>query len=81
MFQKQIAFGGKGYPFTSPLYGGKANYSRGICPNAERAHFSRVITHEMMRPGMTEVDLDDVATAFHKVWRSLAELRNYSNAT
>jgi perosamine synthetase len=80
MFQKQIAFGGKGYPFVSPLYSGKTNFSRGICPNAERAHFSRVITHEMMRPGMTKADLDDVATAFHKVWHSLAELRNYSNA-
>jgi hypothetical protein len=29
----------------------------------------------MMRPGMSEADLDDVAAAFHKVWRCLPALR------
>jgi perosamine synthetase len=75
MFQNQIAYGKSGYPFTSPLYEGKVDYRKGLCPNVERAHFQRVITHEMMRPGMTEADLDDVAAAFHKVWKNLESLR------
>lgn len=79
MFQNQIAYGKLGYPFTSPLYEGTVDYRKGLCPNVERAHFERVITHEMMRPGMTEADLNDVASAFHKVWRALPELRMMDN--
>lgn len=75
LFQQRIAFGKHGYPFSSPLYEGNPDYAHGSCPNVEAAHFERVITHEMMRPGMSEADLDDVATAFHKVWRNLAVLR------
>jgi perosamine synthetase len=75
MFQQKIAYGAVGYPFISPFYKGEAKYDKGICPNVEVAHFERVITHEMMRPGMSEADLDDVAAAFHKVWRCLPALR------
>lgn len=75
IFQSQIAYGKSGYPFTSPLYGGKVDYRKGLCPNVERAHFERVITHEMMRPGMTKTDLDDVAGAFCKVWQNMESLR------
>lgn len=75
MFQSQIAYGNSGYPFTSPLYKGRVDYRKGLCPNVERAHFERVITHEMMRPGMNNTDLDDVAAAFRKVWQNLESLR------
>jgi dTDP-4-amino-4,6-dideoxygalactose transaminase len=80
MFQNQIAYGKLGYPFTSSLYQGKVDYRKGLCPNVERAHFERVITHEMMRPGMSKSDLDDVAAAFHKVWGALPALREMDNA-
>lgn len=75
MFQQKIAYGPSGYPFNSPFYKGEVKYDKGMCPNVEAAHFERVITHEMMRPGMSEGDLDDVAAAFHKVWRNLETLR------
>jgi len=80
MYQSKIAFGPNGYPFTSPLYKGKVNYSLGVCPNVERAHFERVILHELMRPGMSKSDLDDVAMAFHKVWGALPELKANANS-
>lgn len=80
MFQKRIAFGAGGYPFNSPLYRGELDYRKGLCPNAEIAHCERVITHEMMRPGMTATDLDDVAAAFHKVWSALPVLRDMDHA-
>lgn len=79
MYQHKIAYGSEGYPFVSPLYKGTVDYSRGSCPNVERAHFERVILHEMMRPGMSNTDLDDVAAAFHKVWYALPELRDHAN--
>jgi len=73
MFQNKIAFGDQGYPFKGAYITREIDYSDGICPNAE--HASRtMLTHEMMRPGMTHNDLDDVAAAFHKVFDNLAAL-------
>ena len=77
MFQEQIAYGDKGCPFKCPHYGGQVNYEKGICPETERAHFQTLITHEMIRPPMSTLDLDDVAAAFLKVIDHLDELRDY----
>jgi dTDP-4-amino-4,6-dideoxygalactose transaminase len=78
MFQKKIAYGDKGCPFACPHYKGEADYSPGICPNAEKAHFEALITHELMRPPMTERDVDDVAAAFCKVADNRVALGNYA---
>lgn len=75
IFQKQIAFGSKGYPFRSEFYKGVARYSKGMCPVVERLHEKEYFSHEMMRPGMTKSDLDDVIAAFHKVYEHRNELR------
>ncbi|MBV9159695.1 MAG: DegT/DnrJ/EryC1/StrS family aminotransferase [Candidatus Kaiserbacteria bacterium] len=74
IFQQQIAFGSKGFPFKSEFYKGVARYEKGICPVAERLHEKEMVTHDMMRPGMTKKDLDDVIGAFHKVYENRAEL-------
>lgn len=74
IFQSQIAFGGKGYPFQSEFYKGKAHYEKGLCPVAESLHEKELFIHEMMRPGMSAGDLDDVIAAFHKVYEHRNEL-------
>lgn len=74
LFAKQMAFGRRGYPFTSPLYTGTPRYEAGMCPVVERLHRSEFVSHEMMRPGMSRADLDDVIAAFHKVYENRAEL-------
>jgi hypothetical protein len=38
-------------------------------------HAKELFAHEMMRPGMTRDDLDDVVAAFTKVWEHREELR------
>ncbi|MEK9725400.1 MAG: DegT/DnrJ/EryC1/StrS family aminotransferase [Rhodospirillaceae bacterium] len=78
MFQERTAFGDLGCPFACPHYTGTVNYDKGLCPNTERAHFETLITHELMRPPMTEADLDDVARAFHKVMENLPALRDHA---
>ena len=40
----------------------------GICPVTERMHEKEFFSHERMRPGMKREDLDDVVTAFEKVY-------------
>ncbi len=74
IFQKQIAFGSKGFPFKSEYYKGVARYEKGMCPVVERLHEKEMFTHDMMRPGMTKADLDDVISAFHKVYEHRVEL-------
>ena len=75
IFQKQIAFGSKGYPFRSEFYKGKTNYDKGLCPVTERLYEKELFFHEMMRPGMTKSDLDDVILAFHKVYEKRGEIK------
>lgn len=74
IFREMVAYGTVKCPFRCPHYTGRIDYSDGICPNAEEAHFKRVITHELMRPPMSHADLDDVANAFHKVAENLHRL-------
>ena len=74
IFRQMVGYGTVQCPFRCPHYEGTPDYSDGLCPNAEAAHFGRVITHELMRPPMTERDLDDVAAAFHKVAENLHRL-------
>jgi perosamine synthetase len=61
--------------FNCEKYKGQVNYDKGLCPNAEKMHFEELFTHEFMRPGMTKNDLDDVITAFQKVYQYRDELK------
>lgn len=70
MYQKKIGFGKSGYPFLQS----NVDYSRGICPVCEDMHDNLLITHDLMRPGMTKADLDDVYEAFYKVSQNMDEL-------
>lgn len=71
IFQERIAYGSSGYPFNNSM----VRYDKGICPVCEEMHFERMITHDLMRPGMKKDDLDDVYFAFEKVYDNINELR------
>jgi dTDP-4-amino-4,6-dideoxygalactose transaminase len=75
MFQRKIAFGTSGVPWSASFYKGDVSYNHGLCPTVEKMHFEEVIVHELMRPGMTKADLDDVIAAFTKVWENRHELK------
>jgi dTDP-4-amino-4,6-dideoxygalactose transaminase len=60
--------------FNCERYKGSVDYSKGICPNAEKLHFEELFTHEYMRPGMSNEDMDDVIEAFQKVAENVNEL-------
>jgi dTDP-4-amino-4,6-dideoxygalactose transaminase len=74
LFQKRIAIGSKGWPFTSSEYIGTLSYEKGICPVVERLFEKEMILHELMRPPATTEDLDDVVMAFYKVYAHRDEL-------
>ncbi len=62
--------------FNCEKYKGQVDYSKGICPVAEKLHFEELITHEYIRPGMSKSDLDEVLAAFYKVAEHVDELRS-----
>jgi dTDP-4-amino-4,6-dideoxygalactose transaminase len=75
VYQKRIAFGKDGFPFTYPGYKGKVNYDLGICPVTERMHYEEVIFANICYAGIGRRDLDDVVGAFEKILSNAHELR------
>jgi dTDP-4-amino-4,6-dideoxygalactose transaminase len=82
LYQNRQAYGdGKtGCPFACPHYEGTLDYDPASFPVVEQAHFSRVITHELMRPPMTHQDLDAVVDAIQKVSENLAALKEWERS-
>ena len=68
LYQDRICFGE--YPFNLS----KREYKKGDCPVCEDMHENKLVIHELMRPGMSKQDIDDVASAFKKVWENKEEL-------
>ncbi len=71
LYQKRAV----GCAFNCPKYEGEVSYEPGLCPVAERMHFDELFSHEYMRPGMSQGDLDDVIRAFEKVAENVDELQ------
>lgn len=67
MYQQQIAYGGSGCPFKCPLYQGKVDYQKGLCPVTEQIE-GKIILTEFIRPPATLEDMRDVVDAFEKVY-------------
>ncbi len=75
MYQKKIAYGTKGFPWTADFYKGHVSYEKGICPVAEELHDVTLIDLSPCKNHFTEEDADLIGRAFRKVWDSLDELK------
>jgi len=75
LYQRKTVYGDKGFPFVAPFYTGEVRYEKGICPVCEDMYETQLFTHELMRPSLTKDDLDDVVSAFSKVWEYRKELQ------
>lgn len=71
MYQRRIAFGRNGFPWTSEFCTRPVSYDKGICPVAERLHDSDFIGFAICAHDFTEEYMDSVSRAFRKVWRAL----------
>jgi perosamine synthetase len=74
LYQKRIAFGKDGFPFTYSGYKGSVSYEKGICPVTERMYEHELMVTDVCHASITERDLEDVVKAFEKVWAHLSEL-------
>lgn len=63
MFQKKIAMGGKGFPFSSS----GVSYTKGMCPVTERLHVKEVIQFQPVSWVLSDAQTAQVIDAFRKV--------------
>lgn len=75
VYQQKIAYGSKGFPWSSDICKRDVNYKKGICPVAETLHDSSYLGYEMCVNELSDNDIDLIVDAFRKVWGQLAELR------
>lgn len=75
MYQRKIAYGSKGFPWSAGFYSGEVDYAKGICPVAERLHDQTFLGFQMCLSALDDEDVDLVALAFEKVWANLESLR------
>lgn len=74
MYQKKIAFGSKGFPWSSDIYEGNVKYDKGICPIAEYLHDFSFISYGLCTHDLNDNDVDLIIKGFHKVWAKLDDL-------
>lgn len=71
MFQKKIAFGSNGFPWSLTKNGMELNYSKGICPVAEKLHEETFLGFEICLFELSDDDVKAIIEVFHKVWQKL----------
>ena len=75
LYQKKIAFGSRGFPWSSDICRREVDYSKGICPVAEGLNDQSFIGFGMCMYDLTIEDIFQIALAFKKVWANLDSLR------
>jgi perosamine synthetase len=75
MYQKKIAYGKKGFPWSADFYKGDVQYHKGICPVAETMHEKYFINLLICLYDFTEENIHMIIAAFEKVWNNLSSLR------
>jgi perosamine synthetase len=74
MYQRRIAYGTNGFPWTPENYKGSVSYKKGICPVAESLHDREFMGIEFCLHDYTDDQIDLVIQAFQKVWQHLDQL-------
>ena len=73
LYQKKIALGSKGFPWTiNPDV--HYDYGKGLCPVAECLHEYEMLYTTLLREPLSELDVDDFVAAISKVLRHKDEL-------
>lgn len=75
MYQEKIAYGSKGFPWTSEVCNRNVNYHKGICPVAENLNDFTYMGMGLCSYDLSDEDIDMIIKSFHKVWSNLDELK------
>jgi perosamine synthetase len=74
IYQKRIAYGKGGFPWTADFYKGSVSYQKGICPVAERLQNESFLQIGLCEYTFADQEIDQVIGAFLKVWDHLGDL-------
>jgi dTDP-4-amino-4,6-dideoxygalactose transaminase len=74
IYQKKIAYGSKGFPWSSDICHREVDYSKGICPVAEKLHDESFLGIEMCLNELEDEDVDLIVQAFQKVWNNISKI-------
>ncbi|GBE29810.1 L-glutamine:scyllo-inosose aminotransferase [bacterium BMS3Bbin04] len=78
VYQNRSAIGGRGYPFAESYYDGNADYSDGICPQAEALADRSIYIDTLVRYPNTTDDMDRIADTFSKVMKFRKQIVEWS---
>jgi perosamine synthetase len=70
MFQRRIAIGSQGYPFSLT----DRQYAGGLCPVTEHLYYKELLEFEICSYQLADKDMDYVINAFHKVYENKDDL-------
>lgn len=71
MYQQKMAYGSKGFPWTSDICQRNVDYGHGICPVAEELQEKSYLGFAMCLNDLSDEDVDLIVAAFRKVWKNL----------
>ncbi len=74
MYQKKMAYGSKGFPWSSDICHREVSYAKGICPAAEALNESSYLGFAMCLHQLSEGEVELLVRAFRKVWANLPAL-------
>ena len=78
MYQQKMAYGSKGFPWSSDICKRDVDYSKGICPVAEDLHFNSQMGVGICGYELSTSDVELIVEAFTKVWLSLDDLKSHA---
>ncbi|MDF1582056.1 MAG: DegT/DnrJ/EryC1/StrS family aminotransferase [Methyloprofundus sp.] len=80
MYQKKIAYGSTGFPWSAEFCKRDVDYRQGVCPVAEQLHSETFLGYQMCLHELNDEDVQLIVAAFKKVWANLEGLREYARA-
>lgn len=75
MYQQKIAYGSKGFPWSSDICKRDVDYAKGICPVAEYLHEVSYLGMGLCNFELDDKDIELIITAFEKIWSNLENLK------
>lgn len=75
LFRNKIAYGSRGFPWTSPYCSHQGDYGPGMCPVAEDLHARTFLGINLCMNEYHSDDIAAVAKAFQKVWNNMDSLK------
>lgn len=77
MYEKKIAYGSKGFPWTADFSRQDVKYGKGVCPVAEDINENSYLGFGMCVYDLSVDDIELIVQTFHKVWNNLDELKKH----